>query len=352
MLEAIRLEYRPASEESPPWDGREGGYQAHDYDLLDLLEGHLRDDFGCPDVIGAIEDALIPYLEPWFDRDWYALRPHQQYLASWQRFARIASRRRDDNARPHSRSSRDPDDRFDTDEVLDALGELIAELPETFDKLPSGTVLWRARYGPPCGFRTAATLGPPPADAASPAGRMNRKGQTWFYGALNRETAVVEKFRTRERRSLSIGPFRTTRSLVVLDLTARSLSEPSIYDLERQHGRIGVRFLRSFADEIALPVRRTESPRYVPTQLVTEYVRTELEASTGESADGIAFPSSRSAGDNIVLFLGADSCIDLGATAQGSTALALDPSHLEVLRPAAAERVWQSRRLREVTRHW
>lgn len=60
MLEAIRLEHRPASEESPPWESREGGYQARAYDVRDLLFYELREDFGSPEVLRDIEDALIP----------------------------------------------------------------------------------------------------------------------------------------------------------------------------------------------------------------------------------------------------------------------------------------------------
>lgn len=173
---------------------------------------------------------------------------------------------------------------------------------------------------------------------------MNRKGETWFYGSLEPETAVIEKYRTSERRHLSVGPFRTTRSLTVLDLTARSLEEPSIFDLDRQRGRIGVRFLQAFAAEIALPVRRPDSPRYVPTQLVTAYVRSELAAVTGSSAQGILFPSSRTDGANIVLFAGAEACVDQGGVSGPQTLVALDPGRARVLSPAETLRVRRSGR--------
>ncbi len=340
MLQAIRLEYRPASEESPPWDGREGGYRAPELYLPELLFEELQADFGSPKVDEDISEALAPHYEPWFEKYWYALRPHEQFLASWQRFARLTVRRRDGELRPLSRQSNDPDDPIGTDEVLDELASLIADLPEAYRTLPRGTTLWRARYGSPAGHRTASTLGPPPPSATAPAGRMNRLGQTWFYGSLERETSVVEKFRSKANDHLSIGPFVTTRALTLLDLTGEGLVEPSIYDLERQHVRPAVRFLRAFAVEISLPVIRTNSPRYAPTQLVTEYVRTELDATTGVVADGILFPSSRTVGTNVVLFAGSEACVDRGAPARPRTLLRLDSRLVNVLRPAAVRRVW------------
>lgn len=137
-----------------------------------------------------------------------------------------------------------------------------------------------------------------------------------------------------------VGPFRTTHRMTLLDPTARSLHEPSIYDQGRQHGRIGVRFLRAFAGEIALPVRRSASPRYIPTQLVTEYVRTELAATTGAPVDGIVFPSSCVSGDNVVLFVGSECCSDLGSERQ---LLALDRERIRVLAPFAARQIWRVR---------
>jgi len=109
MLEAIRFEYRPASEESPPWDSAEGGYQAHEVWFPELLYEEMDNDFGDDRVRGDIEAALLPYDDAWFERDWYALRPAEQLVYSWRRFATAVQRRPSPLQRPPARPSDDPD---------------------------------------------------------------------------------------------------------------------------------------------------------------------------------------------------------------------------------------------------
>jgi hypothetical protein len=342
MLNALRYEYRPASEESPPYDSGQGGYQAREYDLPDLLFGGLDGDFDPPQVYQDILEAISPYLEPWFDRDWYALRPHEQVLASWQRFATLLVRRREFVLRPRPRRARDPDEPIDPEEMLDALGRVISGVPGVYRTLTTRRPLWRARYGPERGWRTAEDLGPPPSSTDAAAGRMNVRGETLFCGAIEPETAVVEKFRSGERRALSVGPFFPLRPLHVLDLTASRLPIPGIHSVGQHRIRTASMFLHEFAREIAKAVLRAESPRYLPTQIVRAYVRTELSAVTGMAADGIAFASSRCPGTNIVLFVDSGGCVDRGAPVTGSHLLALHGRLVAALTAAQTRRRWHA----------
>ena len=340
MLDALRYEYRPASEESPPYDSGEGGYQARGYDLPDLLFGGLDGDFDPPQVYQDVLEAISPYLEPWFDRDWYALRPHEQVLASWRRFATLVVRRREFALRPRARRAGDSDEPIEPEEMLDALGQVISRVPGAYRTLTTRRPLWRARYGPERGWRTAADLGPPPSSVDAAAGRMNVRGETLFYGAIEPETAVIEKSRSSERRALSVGPFFPIRPLHLLDLTASRLPIPGIYDAGRHRTRTASMFLHEFAREIAKPVFRADSPRYLPTQIVTAYVRTELSAVTGMAADGIAFASSRCPGTNVVLFVDSAGCANRDAPVTGGHLLALDGRLVAVLTPAQTRRRW------------
>lgn len=342
-LEALRAEYRPASEESPPWEGREGGYQAPEFYLPDLIFDNLETGFASAVLYDDIVLAVAGYLEPWFEREWYALRPHQQLVVSWRRFEAVTMRRRDEQLRPRARLSRDPDEWVEPAEMLDQVAEAIARLPRLYQPLPVGTGLWRARYGTRQGHRTAAALGPPGPAVPGVAGRMSRADQKWFYGATDRETAVIEKYSSREHRPLSVGRFTTLRPLMALDLTGANLDVPGIYDIERHAQRFAAIFLHQFAAEIAKPVRRGGSPRYIPTQLMTDYVRRELGSVTGTTADGIAFPSSRHPGVNVVLFLGAESVTDLGGVERPGAALGLDKGSTEVVSAAEVRRTWRSR---------
>ena len=76
---------------------------------------------------------------------------------------------------------------------------------------------------------------------------------------------------------------------------------PSVFDctVSRQEQYRSV-FLAGFARDIAKPIVRDERVHqdYVPTQVVTEFIRFVLRP----SADGVAYPSARADGTNVVLF--------------------------------------------------
>jgi hypothetical protein len=321
MLEAVRLEYRPASEESPPWDSAEGGYQAREVWFPELLWEEMDDDFGDERVRDDIESALMPFSEPWFERDFYALRPHQQLLYSWRRFAIAVQQRRSPTIRPPSRPSDDPDVWVEPSDMLDTIAERLGDLPTAIRTLQAGTALWRARGGTHPG--TAAELGPPPAGTHVLGGRMNQPEQIFFYGAVDSDTAVRETAYKSGASLVTVGRFQTVRELVCLDLTGSGLKLPSIFDLAAQAGRTTVRFLREFGALISLPAADKHPRGYFPTQAVTEYVRTELGSHLGVEIHGMLYPSARAPGTNAVLFVDSQACADDGALQTPATRLVL-----------------------------
>jgi len=333
MLEAIRFEFRPASEESPPWDSAEGGYQAHEVWFPELLFDAMDDDFGDDRVRVDIEAALRPFDEAWFERDWYALRPHQQLVASWQRFSTAVRRRPNPMLRPPAPTSPDPDAWAEPEEMLDAIADVLANFPAAVRSLGVGTPIWRGRAG--SHSPTAAGLGPPPAGTRVAGGRMNQAGQIFFYGALARDVALREVAYRSRGSLITVGPFEAATDLAFLDLSASALRLPSVFDIGAQAGRTTVRFLRDFAELISLPAADKHARGYFPTQMVTEYVRTELGAHLGQAVDGILYPSARAAGGaNAVLFFGAEACGDLGSPVTSGVRLLLDSSRVAEVRTA------------------
>lgn len=126
---------------------------------------------------------------------------------------------------------------------------------------------------------TAAELGTAPREFANYPNRMSPAGIPMFYGAFDEPTAVIETYdpsRTGDRE-IALARFATLRPLRVLDLTA--LPEmPSQFDPSNRGKRLPLKFLRSFGREIARPVARDDGAHteYVPTQIVTEFVRHRL----------------------------------------------------------------------------
>lgn len=339
-LECLSSEYRPESVETPPWDNEDKRYIVTPVDLGELIRVHL-DDEPEPRLWQDVEDAL--HGEPWFERNAYAIRPHDQILSSWRRFEELVTTTQTEDLRPLSPSSNDPDDWIETSETLDRIGQALAELPSLYVTFPAGSTLWRARASSdPAGFGDPLELAPPKMGERKGPQRMSVDGENWFYGATTPDLAIAEKYRAEDPRHLSRGRFETVVPMTLVDLTDEAIELPSIYNLGVQSGRLAALFLHDFAQEIAKPVDDAERDSYRPTQLMTRYVRTELPRIVGMPIDGIVYPSARGRGHNVVLFHERSACIRKGDPATRRARLAIDRSSVGALDHEAAGRVAQA----------
>jgi hypothetical protein len=160
-------------------------------------------------------------------------------------------------------------------------------------------------------WNNAAQLGPPPREFASNS-RMSPAGITMFYGSDDIATAVAEIGAHSSQRHAILGQFETTRDLTLLNLTDLP-RVPSLYtDAGRTPKRYDLIFLHSFAADLGKPIALDgrEHIEYVPTQVVTEYLR---YVSTN-AVDGILYRSAQNNGVCCVLFCDATNCIDPGQT--------------------------------------
>jgi len=151
--------------------------------------------------------------------------------------------------------------------------------------------------------RPDLNLGPPPSELAK-AGRMNAFGISVFYGAVTAEGAIAEVRPPVGSLTLA-GRFDLVRKIRLLDFNALSkVSESgSIFNPKYAERFIKSQFLRSFTNQISLPVMPTdEDLEYLATQAVVEFLANAL----GTKLDGVLFPSAQTAEDtvNVVLFRG------------------------------------------------
>jgi hypothetical protein len=100
----------------------------------------------------------------------------------------------------------------------------------------------------------------------------------------------------------------------------------------RQRGR------GSFARDVVKPVDRngSEHIEYVPTQIVTEYLRLIHRTDDDTSVDGLLCTSSRNGARCAVIFIDNNACIDAGADADDWPPLLLRLTGSEV-----RELVWR-----------
>jgi hypothetical protein len=283
-----------------------------------MNEGLEADEEVLDDIVGAFGDSM------WCRRDWARLPHELRLIGGWSDFKTRVTK-----SRYLFLLEDDPPDAIDLLMDPDALspGQLLSELEEGLPALvtdwPTGRPLVRGRVHLSAEVVVnAASLGPPPPERAT-AQRMSPDGVAMFYGAEDAATAIaeVEVHGDAQRNMTTVGRFRPQRVLRVVDLTDLP-GIPSIFDAEKRHQRPFLRFVSHFAEDIARPAPSTgATAMYVPTQIVTEYIRDHVRDADGNRIDGLVYWSSVRDGSRCVaLFVGADACGDLESGAESGRA--------------------------------
>ena len=287
------------------WDGAEGGYQGEYWDSYDLIL----------DVIGLSfpkgnHDTLLPELlgdrmdQLWCEADAYGLNDDLKIRFSWDSFCNVIMHERRFFFLDYDP---DPGDRelYSANQVLNNVFEYAQQIG-LLKPLLSGTVLYRARWeGCRPHLESPQDLGPPPPEMATQSNRMSPAGISMFYACDEQDTALGE---------IGAGPgyfavalFKTLRPAILLDLSdippIPSLFQP-ISDSSEFRPRELLTFLNHVGTEISRPIERNDRVHieYAPTQVVTEFVRTQVTAARVR-VDGIKYRSSiESGGVSYVIF--------------------------------------------------
>jgi hypothetical protein len=202
-------------------------------------------------------------------------------------------------------------------------------------QVPPGRPFWRGRKvdspNKLAQYATAAALGSPPRDKASNS-RMSPAGISMFYGSENIDTVVAEIGHDARRYAI-VGTFETTRALTLLNLADLPSLPAAAAAEDRSPHHHDLKFLHSFAVDLGKPVTLDGRERieYVPTQVVTEYLRFIPDF----AVDGILFRSAQNNGINCVLFCDANGCIDPNTQPSSNTYLRLLPDTVQWVRIAA-----------------
>lgn len=193
-------------------------------------------------------------------------------------------------------------------DFFDQIGALLTR-PDIATVLPTGSTVWRGRMvaaeRDPSAF-DGKQLGSPP-DWAAAANRMSPAGISMFYGGDTPDVVVAEIGAHSTENHAVYGAFTTLRDLKIVDLT--SLPPVPDYFATDDRDRLVLAFLRDFVADLVKPVilDGREHIDYVPTQIVTEYLR----HFTDPGVDGLRFASSQHPGGiNTVLFCDRRRCVN------------------------------------------
>src|SRR6266540_2651420 len=230
----------------------EGEYVGTTWDSSELF-----DTIGWPTENEKLQyDLLLAFSDNlWCELNPFHLRPEEALAAGWGKFKELVTTK---SRYLFLMAPDDPDlrgyEEIAPADMLRALGRAL-ETAELTRVLPSGSGLWRARvHRADEDPRSAEFLGSPPL--ARYSNRMSPAGISFFYGALERETALAEATDRldSDTRVGTIARFLASDDLRLLDL-ADLPDVPSLYDEDHRHRRAAMMFLRGFADDIAQPVR-------------------------------------------------------------------------------------------------
>ena len=317
MCERIEMEYEDAAE-SVGYVTREGGY------LLPTMDAHELLFEACPYLDSRserlLDDIAAEFLEtPWVHKNPYSLTEEEAWNLSWTDFVHLVKHRvRYLMFPPETQRSYEFSETTAPSGLLDQLGKLFLD-KDLFCVLEAGTELFRVRIHkpgqpPPS---TLAEFGPPPIDAARFANRMSPAGVSMFYVAFDEKTALAETIVRGDRgpAEASIVVFKTIQDLNLLDLV--NLPDiPSIFDDDTANlERASLSFLHRFNWDFTHPVQKDgrEHVEYVPSQVVTEFVRYRLPRKAEREVHGIRYSSSRNDGGiGCVLFYAHEDFVDHG----------------------------------------
>lgn len=312
VMGGVRFLYWTVEDSGMPYDSEDAVYVGGD--VVDKATVAHEVCFGdvTDDVLNAITDAITE--DEWTPALGTAgpTRPDQRLFYGWDSLCeKVKYQSRFVFLSPHDPAAVHPDD-IGALELLRHLEQIIARHGMR-RAVPAGRRFWRGRPTDDPGmlvtWANAAQLGSPPRNIAS-SNRFSPAGISMFYGSDAPDTVLAE-IRTHGTGSHAVvGAFETARDLALLDLVDLP-PLPSVYtDAGRRPDFFDLAFLRGFVADLVRPVVPDDRIHieYVPTQIVTEYLR----LAAADPVDGILFRSARNGGVNVVLFCDADACVDTG----------------------------------------
>ena len=293
FLECLFTEYSLANDKLG-WVGSEGGWWGDHWDSYELCYEVLELEFPQDN-----SDQLLPHLfgedfeQEWCEVNPYGLNDDETAHFSWEQFREVTMHQRRFFFQNYGSDSEEPE-LYSPGEVLRRIFDYAQEY-DLFELIPPGSLVYRARFeGSKMRLETPEELGPPPQDSANQSNRMSPAGISMFYGSDNEETTIKET--SSGAGFYAVGRFETLRYSTLMDLTRippiPGLFEPIPESLEFRPRRV-LKFLHHVAEQVSIPIERDDRVHvdYVPTQIVTEFIRDQL--TWGKSSiDGIKYSSS------------------------------------------------------------
>lgn len=301
VYDSIFQYYADAQDVDMPWVEKEWLMpETNMWEIIGEFDPGWSGEF-CEDLIESSDASL--YLVKHVKNDWSVESPFSALSYGWSAFKDqvLHKTRYLFLSEPEDEFSSGRPDYIPVSSMLDALGSL-CNTEILVVTIPAGTTFYRVRVNPKgAEFTEFSDLGVPPKGIAS-AGRMNPAGISYFYIAYDQDTA--EKEVITDATEWSIAKFKLIQDIQVIDFVDLP-KLPSVFEPEKYDARQNLSFLRSFVNELTLPVRKDgrEHVDYVPTQIVSEYFRYRFKTEDEQPILGLRYRSVKNPdGINIAIF--------------------------------------------------
>jgi hypothetical protein len=308
-----------------PYQSAEGGYQGEVIDteeLLYYLGVNVDDEKIITDIAGCIENGY------WCRQDYSSLSPNKTLVYGWKSFCEFVISKSRYFFLQAENNSYDPDqhDEMNPVDILKSVTSIISELGMFKDLLQTQELIRVRIVDDYSEAASASELGSPPLKYCTMANRMSPAGISMFYGAFDLETAVKETYEPEPEitKKAVVGHFYPTRKLKLIDLS-KPFRVPSIFDEEQSH-RFEKSFLFGFIEDFTKQIERAYRAHidYVPTQIVTEYLKVFLFKNKSTLIDGVIYPSAKNQGHKaVVIFADNAQCNDEKLSPDSETLLSL-----------------------------
>ena len=172
--------------------------------------------------------------------------------------------------------------------------------------VPAGTKLYRCRQHD---FKTKLTdfdeLSAPPNKKAIYPNRFSPSGISMFYSAFDIDTAILETISRTDKykKYVTIAEFETLENQYVVDFS-KLPKIPSIFGIKDKKRHYLILFLYSFVRDMTKEIIKDgkEHTEYVPTQVVTEYMRYPFNKNRKNKISGIIYPSAQNRSHKSAVF--------------------------------------------------
>lgn len=295
----------------------ENYYQVGGYNPgTDEMEGESLDEILGNEI--SPDERIIADLTVWLNEQWFDYSSHEHKYGDDPSFIAAVTLSGKVSGKWSSMEKKLRESvRFFNTEALETFDEVFTYIkenhPSAFISFDQGSNIFRARI-----FQSEIALGkalrtpedsfgPPPSEIA-PAGRMNARGISVFYGATSKKNAVSE-VRPPVGSYVVVSEFKLLRTVTLLDLTTLgelTISGRSRFDPRTLEAYELVSFINRLSRKMVMPVvPELQESNYLLTQAIADY----LSTSRHFELDGIMFPSAQQAVDrknpdarNIILF--------------------------------------------------